>query len=253
MLFILSIQQMPAQIMTTVIDETALQFRVKQIDEFFTRFNFETDYKGDKPLSDTIKEERVKNMLTLFNLDKYKNPKNEIDSVVYQLIDYVIDNETSIHYEDSTWYAEAFGSVVFEGKKQPFTYVLKPEQIEKMMYHWVISDVHSPLFSSFEDLQNGKITLSPAEHGVAFMSVPETLNLNADKVGTCFAKGYERNNLPIFDFLMFTKKLKVDPITKVIFHFKLGDYTFSVERIEKEQSYNQGWLINDIQLQKLQR
>lgn len=252
MLFVLSIQQVLAQIMTTVIDETALQFRVKQIDEFFTRFNFETDYKGDKPLNDTLKEERVKNMLTLFNLDKYKNPQNEIDSVVYQLIDYVIVNGLSIHYEDSTWYAEAVSSVVYEGKKQPFTYVLKPEQIEKMMYRWVICDVKSPLFLSFKDSQNGKITISPAEHGVAFMSVPETLNLNADKVGTCFAKGYERNNLPIFDFLMFTQKLKVNPITKVIFHFQLGDYTFSVERIEKEQSYNQGWLINDVQLKKQQ-
>ena len=51
---------------------------------------------------------------------------------------------------------------------------------------------------------------------------------------------------------MFTQKLKVNPITKVIFHFQLGDYTFSVERIEKEQSYNQGWLINDVQLKKQQ-
>lgn len=80
-----------AQIFTTVINETALQFRVKQIDEFFTRFNYETDYTGKEPQSPTDKEMHRKNLLTLVNLDKFKGDGNEPDSVLNRFVDYVID------------------------------------------------------------------------------------------------------------------------------------------------------------------
>ena len=35
-------------------------------------------------------------------------------------------------------------------------------------------------------------------------------------------------------------------ITKVIYHFQLDAYEFTVERFEKEKSYNKGWLISKI-------
>lgn len=53
-----------AQFATTFIDETELQFKVKQIDEFMQRFNYDITYDGKKPTAqkDSIKykENRVK-------------------------------------------------------------------------------------------------------------------------------------------------------------------------------------------------
>ena len=67
---LLILQRINAQIFTPVFDEDALQFRVKQIDEFFARFNYETDYKGENPKDSINKEEHRKNLLTIINLEK---------------------------------------------------------------------------------------------------------------------------------------------------------------------------------------
>lgn len=243
-------QNIKAQIFTTVIDENALQFRVKQIDEFFVRFNYETDYKGDSPADPLDKEEQRKNMLTLFNLDNFSNENREIDSTVNKFIDYLIDDKIKIHYEDSTWSAEANSSFLYEGKKYDIVFVLKPERIKGVMFKWVITDIQSSLFAQFPQAPKDSIVISPAEHGISFMTLPETLNLNNLSVGTTYAKGYHRSNLPVFDFLVASGKVKMNAVTKVIYHFHLKDADFDVERIEKEKSYNQGWLINKLNFRK---
>lgn len=245
-LFLLSFHQVSAQIFTTIIDENALRFRVKQIDEFFERFNYETDYNGDKPKDPKNVEEHKKSFLTIVNLDRFINDKQEIDTTLTRFVDYVINDSVQIHYQDTTWNAEVNCFVKFEGKKYDTSFILKTEEIEKYIFKWVIADVQSELFDSYPNEPKASIIISPAEHGIGFITLPETLNLNNESVGSTFKKGYKRSNLAVFDFLMSNGKVIVDTITKVAFHFHLEEADFDVEHIEKENSYNQGWLINNI-------
>lgn len=243
---LMSLQSIHAQIFTTVFDEDALQFRVKQIDEFFARFNYETDYKGEKPNDSANKEEHRKNLLTLFNLEKFSNEKQELDPILNKFVDYVINNHVKIHYEDTTWCAEAKGSLMFEGKRNDVTFLLKTERTKDVIFRWVVTEVQSPIFNSFPHHSNDSICISPADHGIGFMTLPEMFNYNKASVGTAFAKGYQRDNLVVFDYLMAKGKIKMNAITKVVFHFHLKNIRFDVERIEKDKGYNQGWLINNI-------
>ena len=236
-------------IYSTFIDETALKFRVKQIDEFFMRFNYEIDYKGDVPNDTTNREERKKNMLTVFNLERFQS-QNSLDSTANAFVDYVIDNHLAIHYEDTTWFAEASGSLTYAGKSYPVTFILKTERERDVVFKWVVSDIHSTLFDSFSSISDNSITISPADHGISFMSLPETFNLNKTIVGTAFAKGYKRSNLVVYDYLMATGKVKQNLITNVKYHFHLGEAYFTVEKIDKEKEYNQGWLINELKFRK---
>lgn len=237
-------------IFSTYIDETALEFRVKQIDEFMQRFNYETDYKGDAPANPNDKADRKKNMLTLFNLDKFSKQNNEIDSVAESFLDYIIDNNITLHYEDTTWYAKAKCSLTYEGRQHDAILTLKTERVKDVIFKWVIVDISSPLFKQFPTEMKDSVTISPAEHGISFITIPGTLNLNKSSVGSTFANGYYRSNLCVFDFLMATGKLKVNIIKQVTFHFKLPEAEFDVELIEKEKSYNQGWLINNLNYRK---
>lgn len=237
-------------IFSTYIDETALEFRVKQIDEFFQRFNYETDYKGDSPTDPNDKVERKKNMLTLFNLDKFLNKNNEIDSVADVFLDYIIDNNITLHYEDTIWYAKAKCSLTYEGKQHDAVMKLKTERVKDVIFKWVIVDISSTLFKQFPTDMKDSVTISPAEHGISFITIPGTLNLNKSSVGSTFAKGYQRSCLCAFDFLMATGKLKVNMIKQVTFHFNLPEADFVVEQIEKDKSYNQGWLINKLTYRK---
>ena len=234
-----------AQIFTPVIDETSLEFRVKQIDEFFSRFNYDTDYKGNPPQNPTDNAEREKNMLTLLDLDQFIGNDGKIDSIARKFLDYVINNNLKIRYEDSTWHAMAIGTLIYEGKEYDVTFRLETERIKGVMFKWVIADVQSSIFMLPTETEN-TITISPAEHGISFMTLPETLNLNRSAIGSSFKTGYKRSNLAIFDYLMSKQKIRLNPITRVSFHFELGNSQFTVERTEKEKGYNQGWLIKEI-------
>ena len=240
-----------AQIFTQVIDEQELQFKVKLIDEFFRRFNYETDYKGESiveqpdsiPIDTVVKR---KNLMTLFNLDTFMDSHKEMDSISTEFLDYVIRNDKKIHYADTTWYAEAVSSVIMDGKSYPIKIFLHTEQIKDVIYKWVITDVESSLFSNLVDSVDLKISIMPGAHGSSFITLPETINLNAKSVRSLFSKNYKPCVLTVFDYLISKGKLKMQNITKVIYHFQLDAYEFTVERFEKEKSYNKGWLISKI-------
>ena len=40
--------------------------------------------------------------------------------------------------------------------------------------------------------------------------------------------------------------LKINNVESVSYHYSLGKYNIVVERVEKTNSYNKGWLINSI-------
>lgn len=240
-----------AQIFTQVIDEQELQFKVKLIDEFFRRFNYETDYKGDaiparkdSTAIDTVAKR--KNLMTLFNLDKFADKNKELDSLSSAFLDYVIKNDKHIHYADTTWQAEAVASFTMAGKSYPIRIFLRTEHVKDVIYKWVIEDVNTTALSCLADFVKSGVSIMPGAHGSSFITLPETINLNAKSVRSLFHKGYKQNVLTVFEYLVATGKIKMQSVTKVIYHFQLDDYNFTVERFEKEKSYNKGWLISEI-------
>ena len=235
-----------AQIFTTVIDETALQFRVKLIDEFFERFNYQTNYRGEKTILPYNKEERKNNFKTLLNLNKFSLEKDKLDSISQQFMDYVINNDIKISYEDTTWAAEAMGSFTYMKKNYARALVLRTELVKDCIYKWVVSDIQSPLFDNFPLVPDGALTIPPSDHGISFISLPEMFNLNKTAIANAYQKGYHRNNLVVFDFLMASGSIVMKEIKKVIFHFHLKQFDFDVEKVENDKGYNQGWLINNI-------
>lgn len=240
-----------AQIFTQVIDEQELQFKVKQIDEFFRRFNYETDYKDESVAAqvDSVSVDSVmkrKNLMTILNLDSFMDKNKALDSIAAGFLDYVINNGKQIHYTDTTWYAEAVSSLIMSGKSYPIRIFLQTEHVKDVTYKWVITGVETPIFSSLTDSLKLQISILPNAHGTAFMALPGFVNLNAQSVQSLFCKDYKPNMLTVFAYLISTGKIKLQSVTKVIYHFQLDDYKFTVERFEKAKSYNKGWLISKI-------
>lgn len=230
-----------------VFDETELQFKVVQIDEFMRRFNYDAAYDGSKPLekNDTLYEkERLKNMSTLFNLAKFGSKQTILDSLSMELFRYVIDNNIRLDYKDSSWYAKVDINAIYNQKKQTVTLYLHPEQIKDNEYKWVIFDVKSSLFK----MESGKdsLLILPSEHGIGFVSLPEKIKLRPRAVNTLFYKGYKYDPLIVFHFLISNQIMKVSTVREVVFHYDLPAYSFDVERIERDKTYNKGWLINSI-------
>lgn len=239
-------RQALSQIFTTVIDETALQFRVKQVDEFFQRFNYEVTYTGEQPSDGRNSETGRKNLMTLFNMDKFMDEKHKPNTMMQEFMEYVLAKDVKLHYEDTTWCAEVKTSIICEGKKYNATLTLKTERVKDVIFQWVITDVSSPLFTCFPTKPKGHLSISPASHGTGFISLPESVNLNKTAVATALPQGYKRSVLSAFDYLFASGKAKLGPVTNVVYRFNIGKYAFIVEHIEKAKGYNQGWLINSI-------
>lgn len=91
-----------SQILPDSIDERALQFKVKQIDEFMNRFNYDVSYDGTRVKDRENIELRKKNMYTLFNLDQFGDSLGYPNELVKKFSDDIIRKDVHIHYEDTT-------------------------------------------------------------------------------------------------------------------------------------------------------
>lgn len=227
-----------------------LQFKVKQIDEFMQRFNYDITYNGKKPVleNDSIKykADRIKNMMTLFNLDKYMDKNKRPTKLASEFIEYVLENQCKLNYADSTWTAIAKCWCTYQGQKRVIYLHLNVERIKGVEYKWVISEVTGKLFENENLNRDSTLFISPAEHGIGFISLTTLINSNPQAVNSFSSKQHKNDNISVFDFLIASKVLKLISIEKVSYHYDLGEYSFDVERIEKEKSYNKGWLINNI-------
>lgn len=239
-----------AQFAATYIDELELQFKVKQIDEFMQRFNYDITYDGKKPIvnKDSIKykEDRVKNMLTLFNLDNFMGKNKKPTKLASDFIEYAISNNYRLNYADSTWTAIVKCWGTYLGQKRAITLHLNVERIKGVEYKWVITSVGGKMFETLKETRDSSLFISPAEHGIGFMSLATTLNTNATSINSFDSKNHKADYLSVFNYLMATKALKLTSVEKVSYHYNMGKYSFDVERIEKQKSYNKGWLINNI-------
>lgn len=247
---VLAVNEMDAFIFTQAIDEEELRFKVKQIDEFFSRFNFETDYKGEPfaARTDSVAEDSVlkrRNLAMLLDFDTFAKG-NVPDSAAVEFVNYVVDNNKQIHYGDTTWFAEVVGTCLINGKTNSIRLSLRTENVKDVIYKWVISDVDIPQFSCLTDSVRRNVSIMPGAHGSSFITLPQTVNLNAESVRTLFRKGYKPEPLTLFAYFVSTGQMKLGNVTKVIYHFDIGDYEFTVERFEKGNSYNNGWLISSI-------
>ena len=238
-----------AQFAYTVIDENELQYKVKQIDEFMQRFNHEILPDGSR-VTYGNKEEfnagRHRNLAILFNHDKFAANDSTLTPEAERFVTYIIDNNLTINYADTTWRAILTCDALHNAKKSTVTLILRVEKVAEAEYKWVIADAAGKLFGVLPDTVK-PLLISPAEHGIGFFTLPRTIESEPKAVSTLDYAGHRNDRLSIFNYLVATRALRLSSVRSVMYRYRAGEYTFDVERIEKPSSYNKGWLINNIQ------
>ncbi len=235
------------QLIVVPIDELPLQMRVKQVDEFMARFNFEESIEGNliENLTDTVL--RTRYLYSLFDRDCFQPITDTLKEEITQFIEKIIADDIHLCYEDTTWIAELICKVGYNGKSYILSLFLKPEQIREFEYKWVIVDVKGDLLNIevANKEQNGMF--SPAEHEIGFMSLPSTINQNSKNIAQYSFLGFHQDRLSAFNALIYLGLLKMHTVQSVDLHFyTVPDYIFTVSRVEKSDSYNTGWLITSL-------
>lgn len=234
-----------SQIIVTDINENYLKGRVKQVEEFMARFNFDEDWKGNKVSDKADTALRRKHLTILFDADRFSNAKDrQLISQAKAFVDDVIAGNHTLHFEDSTWIAEVMCNVSLSGKTHSLKLILQPQLVARNEYRWVITQAHSKLFSVKTSAQGNAPMISPMEHEVGFVGLSQ-IKTSADcDVSRLFPSDFHQDTLSMLAVLLHNGLLSIKTVEHVSFSFfSVPGWAFTIERLEKPHSYNTGWLI----------
>jgi len=226
--------------------------RVKQIDEFISRFNYEKDILGNPVENSLDMEIRKKYVNSLFNEKLFENLSDSLPELYEDFVNTVTDvsQPAYIRFTDTDWMAQADCEAKYNGKKIYMTVFLRIEHIEDYQYKWVIIGVKDSLFALIPDKRNPGIIISPTDNELRFMSLPDLSGKNRKDIINYSPKEYTVDKLTVFNTLVFTGQLKIEFVKNVSYlFFQIPDYVFHVENFERN-SYNAGWLISKVEKKK---
>lgn len=200
------------------IKEELLKGRVKQIEEFMARFNYEEDWEGKKVKEKSDSLMRAKYIHTLFDYSRFRQKDGKLKPPAEQFIKDAVSHHYLIHYTDTSWRAKVKCKAKVCGKSTTLTLYLRIQQVAPYEYRWVVSDAESPLFKNTKG-SIPPLKISPVEHELGFTGL---LSLSSPN-------------------------LQITLIEDVRYIFlNIPGYSFTVERIERKNSYNTGWLITSL-------
>lgn len=228
---------------------------VKQLDQFFKRFNNREDiFTGEvksltaysKEKNDTMKfhTERKKSLITLLNFT---------DSVLIKsrgTVDFINQvgndsNDVEIGYNDEDWYAKVECSFKYRGQKQGVYLTLEREGTPDLGNKWVITGAELPFISLNATRTDTVKFISPMNHEVGFMDLFKVFSDNSN-IAQYTSTGFVPNRLDVFLYLIKTGELQYIGVNSIQYHFlQVKNWLFTVDYFNRA-SNNSGWLISSV-------
>ena len=227
---------------------------VKEIDEFFERFNDERSsfirgvYNAHHAKFNIPRQRLIRSLFNYENMSK--------DSV---LINIFISNVTSkkkpiyLNYYGDDWYAELICNFKYNASSILIPVIMKIEMAQNKGSKWMIvavgsSDLKSKIVVT-EMTQNKENTniISPTSNGTNFVSLSRVFN-DKENLSNYFEGAYlKRSNMLGFYNAILNRQIDFLNVIKIKYHFLLGGrWIFTVEDFIRED-LNSGWLINHME------
>lgn len=226
---------------------------VKQIDEFFERFNNDTSsyikkvYKLYKTKNNFDRRKLIK---SLFNYEGKFWRTGLIDSFLNKALLTKMPNAGDWYGEG--WFAEAKCRFQFNASIVDVPVILRIFTDEKKRSRWIITGVRPGIIEQYNESVPIKIRtvktkfINPANHGTNFIELREAFSDKehlSDYFDTSF---FHRNNTLQFYQALQSNAVKFMFVKDIKYHFlNVSGYVFSVEYFSRESS-NSGWLINNL-------
>ncbi len=227
-------------------------YEVKQIDEFFERFN-------DAPnsfLRGVYKARHVK-----FNIDRqqlirslFNDENTSLDSVLKnKFVADVTKKKKSVYlnFYGGNWYAELTCKFRYKTASIIIPIIMKIEMTRNKGSKWMIVAVGSSTLKSKIDVtempQNKKTKIiSPTSHGTNFVSLKRAFEDKENLSGYFDAVYFKKSHMQELYNAILNRDIEFLDVTKIKYHFLLADkWIFTVENFPREE-LNSGWLINHL-------
>lgn len=247
-----------AQLQTTnhYFRERKFLFEVKQLDEFFERFNDQQNSFIRQHIKDYFPKVRIDRRSLLTTL--FDNNRRWINEVDKKLFIESVSNSRSprfLRFEENGWYAHVSCSFTYEGK--PVTVKLKMEIVtdSTQSSKWLITEAYCPAWvqktAGMHEIKQpdpGKF-INPMSHATNFSSLARVFD-DVQHLSSYFAwKKADKTTLALIDALM-AKKLRFQQVQAIEYTFlQIPGWQFKVAACNRPDAVNSGWLI--VALQRL--
>ncbi len=232
----------------TNLDSDYFQMKVKSLDDFIGRFNYQQDPEG-QPLkyADSLKNKRILLISSLFDRSLLKDNKDStVRKTVSEFLNTVAGGTKPVlfDYFSPLWYAEATCPALLNGKKARVTFMLRTVRNNKGDTRWEIYDARGS-FIDFGD-NNPEVFVGPAAHNLNFLDVSKTTQANPRNFINLLPHDFKPDCVSVITFLISSKALKLEPFNKVKFHVsQVPGFDFLIENLNREGP-NSGWLITGV-------
>ncbi|MEP7279991.1 MAG: hypothetical protein ABI813_15190 [Bacteroidota bacterium] len=228
-------------------------YEVKQIDEFFERFNNDTGSfirKAYKTYHIKYSIDRPKLIKSLFNYETNTWNQSLIDDFVNDVT--FAQNPSRLNFMLAGWYAEARCKFQYNGAVVDIPIILRIITDNKNRSKWMISAVRSGVLKDDSRLtapgenQNTPKFINPASHASNFIELDKALNDKANLADYFETSFFKSNNAVGFYQAVLNNHAKFLYVKDITYHFlQAPGWIFTVEYFQRK-SLNAGWLINSI-------
>lgn len=225
-------------------EDLLFAFEVKQIDEFFERFNNQetviTQYiRGTNPNASLTRTDLMKSLInrsdTTWNL-----------SLINEFIQQVNRKEapTYLHFLDPEWYAEIKCSIKYLNADQKVTLVMKIEQDANQSSKWVIEEAIAN-FLTLPQQTDKSVFLNPVSQGTDFLGLDKALS-DKKNIRNFIRAGFKENQLSVFLDHWKNGRIQLKQIDEISYHFlQIDGWIFKVKNYQR-RTRNSGWLISSL-------
>ncbi|MEO0469283.1 MAG: hypothetical protein AAF206_06675 [Bacteroidota bacterium] len=223
-------------------EEHAFALKVKQIDEFFERFNGDTNTLVSKYMLKHFPDEPMNRMALLSTLFPRKEQILDTNAVKYFVGDILeMDTASYLSYYDQEWFAKVFCELNYRDSVHTAILTLKVESDTSLASEWVICGVEAD-FLRLPEADTPSASLNPVSHATDFMNIDQVFSNRK------FIRGYLHRNFRAAQLSLFVRELNAGLITynkihAIEYHFlQLDRWSFHVERYPRG-----GWQIGSLQ------
>jgi hypothetical protein len=219
-------------------------FEVKQIDEFFERFNNQQtlikNYIAERDhYTEVNREELIKN---LFNGHSTTIRVGE----VYKFIESVNNPQQPVvlSFYDDEWFARVKCSVLYQQKKRELVLVLRVQKEKDGASKWVIHGVDADFFAT-PDARDPKASLNPISHGTDFLGLSKAFT-DTENIKSYLPADYQEDQLSKLILELQNKRLSFVQVENISYHLlQINGWIVEVENFQRPEK-NSGWLISKL-------
>lgn len=222
--------------------EENFAYEVKQIDEFFERFNNEStlikDYLFKK--YDRLELSREDLLKSLFDLRSTYLQKE----LVAKFLKVVNDPQkpVKLSFYDPDWFAKVTCRVVYEEKERELLLLLRVQKEKNGGSKWVVHNVYADFFNTPEG-NNPNAFLNPVSHATDFMGLNRAFE-DPENLKAYLSSGFQDDQLSKFALEMQNNRISFQQVEHISYHFfQVDGWVFTVENFQRQEK-NAGWLIS---------